>query len=784
MSVLLDDSPQARKPSTTPLVLTRNVISTLTQGLDASDMLECYALVRSAPLHGLADSTLKVQKMALGFRFRPSVSITTKNKLPLELTVEYGPQRLGPELNHEAMPFVQVEENSAFITWENVGKVYYTTKIATDEYQSSYYMASITGAVLNQILFEALGYTGMRRRYQPFAVYSVENGKEIRASSSSDFTHFIWQHLANLGVEVEPVLAPPIYEARLWVQGFSKVIPEPAAAHAAAVFYQKLYGCLEAISTGDYSAYMPTAAPTMSLEPTAATTESLWPTNEAEFGILAAESPSGEETGDAPGSKNKTAKNIPNPSEGGEASDPDSEGGADGIPDKKATKSKIPTEIEDKATNTAAPEEGDENDASDGQVLDDDDAVFSNDPEGDSDGNNRSLRQISNLEEGEIDGNKTDKPSSAPSALNSTANPTVEEHDESGAHDVEKAKQAAQEAQAAATEAKEAATTEGETKAADAAQVAANAAQTAADVTTSAASKTAMGGIRSGDGAIMSSIINTCFTNPQYDILQVDENGTLLVNAYLYGDGSVYYKLNLTSPYLEIAKVEYQPPQPISSGDYITGGDMVDWSLAFVVLGMVLLGFLVILQQIGFYYYEPLFRRQKWLFNPSQTEDDHRQEAVEREGAAFTFGSDAIPLSMGGVRSPNYSRRLFTTRSTVEETSDLSVPDITNNRTATRPKRSPVRIQDRGESFGDVELKHMSSSQESSRPARVDSLSESFDDEPTLDTTPSRLYRDPDLVAMPHLKSSSKVAVPVGFANGRDRANGYASDESSYSEVF
>jgi hypothetical protein len=683
--------------------------------------------------------------MALGFRYRPSVSVGTKNKLPLELTVEYGPQRLGPELTHEAMPFVQVEESSAFITWENVGKVYYTTKIETDEYHSAYYMAEITGAVLNQILFEALDYTGMRRRYQPFAVYSAENGKEMRASSSSDFTHYIWQHLANLGVEVEPILAPPIYEARLWVQGFSTLIPEPAAAHAAALFYQKLYGCLEAIATGDYSAYITTPAPIMSSVPSAAPTEtrngtlfsSLSPTDEAKYD----------------------------------------------------------------AKYDAAPEEGEENDASDGQLLDDDDFVLSddddfevsNDAEGDSDGNDTSLRQRLDLEEGEIkvldveeEGSRvleTDEPTAAPSVLNLTAVPTVEEPDESsGADDVKKAKQAAQEAQAAATEAKEAATTEGETKAADAAQVAANAAQTAADVTTSAASKAAMGGMRSGDGAIMSSIINTCFTNPQYGILQVDESGTSLVNAYLYGDGSVYYKLNLTSPYFEIAKVEYQLPQPISNGDFITGGDMLDWTLAFVVLGMVLLGFLVILQQVGVYYYEPLFKYQKWLFNPSQTEDDHKQEIVEREGAALSFGKDAIPLSMGGIRtnvSPIRSTSVRSaTRMTDEVTSDLSFPDIRNNRTPRRRQKRPhARIGSRGEnfedSFGDVELKPMPSYDEPSRPARVDS-----DDDLTPDTIPSRFIRDPDLVALPDLKSKSKVAVPVGFANGRDRTN---SDGSLYS---
>ena len=101
-------------PSALPRVLTHSIIPTLTQGLDASDVIECYALVRSAPLHGIANSTIHIDKMALGMRYRPSgggagsTHQQRAEKKPVELTIEYGPQRFGPQLHHEAMPIIHV----------------------------------------------------------------------------------------------------------------------------------------------------------------------------------------------------------------------------------------------------------------------------------------------------------------------------------------------------------------------------------------------------------------------------------------------------------------------------------------------------------------------------------------------------------------------------------------------------------------------------------------------------------------------------------------------------
>jgi hypothetical protein len=238
------------RPSATPIVLTRNAIPSLAKHLDASDFLECYALVRSVPLHGIANSTLHVQKMAIGIRYRPKVSLTGQLvKDPLELTLEYGPQRLGPRLNHDTTPFIQVEESSSYISWDNVGKVYYTTKIVSENFVSSYYMASMTGAVLEKILLQAVEYTEKRRFYQPFSVYSLENGREIRSSSSSDFTQFMWTHLANLGVEIEPILPPPLYETRLWTSSVKKVIPEPVVSLAAAKDFTIAWSRLQPMTT-------------------------------------------------------------------------------------------------------------------------------------------------------------------------------------------------------------------------------------------------------------------------------------------------------------------------------------------------------------------------------------------------------------------------------------------------------------------------------------------------------------------------------------------------------
>jgi hypothetical protein len=705
MSTVAEPEPSSGLPSTAPRVLTRNSIPELTEGLDASDVLECYTLVRDSPLHGIANSTIHIKKMALGLRFRPSASIGTHNKRPLELTLEYGPQRLGENIDHEAIPFIQVDGSASFVSWENVGKIYYTTKIDTLQYTSAYFMASMTGAVLNKILFEALDYTLKRRRYQPFSIYSAENGKELRSSSSTDFTHYMWNHLANLGVEIEPILKPPIYEARLWVNDITKVLPDPGVSQAAATFYQKLYQCLEAIATADYSAYQLTSVP--STLPSAA----------------------------------------PSPFGGAPVNGPSDDG-------------------DDDSSSTLR------------QHVDDDDGGgnINKVPEGDSDRGSRILNDSiddssrrDRRDDDLVEGNEAAEDSMAPSSGSfptSSPAPTdfASESGDTEEYDVDKANHAAEEAKQAAQEAQEAAKTEGDTKAADAAQAAANAAQKAADATSNAASQSARDSILSGDGSSMSLVVNTCFTNPKYEMIFIDENGTTMPpQAYLYLDGSQFYKLNMTAPYLEIARVENILPKPVDSGNLVGGGDMVDWTLACLVLGSVLLGFLIILQQAGRYIYcLPLYKCQKWLFEPRK--ENHDEDLEQR--LPFTFGVDAIPLSMGGI---------MTNSSPVQKTrkNGRSSPEPLDFANHQLPQNGKTRIilragsRDGEEDLGEVEMNDLGTLNGPKAPRRKNSTGShsSLDDLDPHDNVPVRLMRDPELVDMPHLKSRSKVAVPHGYNN-------------------
>jgi hypothetical protein len=107
-----------------------------------------------------------IQKMALGLRYGG-----TSHEPPLELTLEYGPQRLGPQLQDENMPLVITDNH---LSWDNEGKLYYTTaSIRSYKWKTAYYMSSLTGAVLEKILEKAAMYSTLKPRYQPFAIVVV-----------------------------------------------------------------------------------------------------------------------------------------------------------------------------------------------------------------------------------------------------------------------------------------------------------------------------------------------------------------------------------------------------------------------------------------------------------------------------------------------------------------------------------------------------------------------------------------------------------------------------------
>lgn len=730
---------RATVPAGMPQVLTRTAIPALNQDLDASDVLECYALVRSAPLHGIANSTIHVQKMAVGFRYRPPGATSQQphiEKRPIEMTLEYGPQRVGPMLHHEAMPYIQVsDQESSFIGWENEGRVFYTTEIATETYLSSFYMASMTGAVLNKILLQAVEYAERRRRYHPFSIYSAQNGREVHSSSSVDFAQYVWKQLANLGVEIHPILPPPVYEARLWVDSWEKVIPAPAAANDAALFYQRLYQCLEAIATNDYAAYAPpTATPTLSTMPSSTPTarSTAHPTIDSRS-LVPAENDSGSSSP---------------PSNLSEAN-------------KSDEKEDVPRIRTFRKRRRAEGIDTDDESLDDDDTWDDDNANEMDTGEDARADEKDGVDPIDDVEEilpQSSEPTTTNSPTISPAPV--TPDPikeNVEPEDK-----VEEAKQAAADAQQAADEAKNAAHTEGDTKAADAAQNAATAAQAAADATSNAATKAAMEGLLSGDGNTMAAIATQCLTRDKYGIASVDENGTVTVNAFLYREGTNYYKLNLTSPYIEIAKINRPLPSAATLSSLGAKGELVDFVLAFLVMTSIFLLVVVILQQMGYECFQSLFRCQRWFFNPRKY--DYEGNKLDSTEGGFDSGEDGIPLSMGGRVSK-------ISQSAVETPAARS---LNNNGSQT-----PISIG----STQELEMRNLSGRRRLARTMSDHTSQGSLSGDELgedLAVVPQRLYRDPDLVDMPHLKSTSKVAIPVG-SNQQTIANTGHPDEVEYS---
>ena len=258
----------------------------------------------------LPSGPVRIHKTALAFRYRPRVASheefsSTSSSLPhehrkyFELTLEYGPERTGATRTFESLPVIQMDTElmaeagnndfGKFATWSNDGRVYYSTQIS-DEWSDAYYMTSITGVVVEKIIQRAAEYNNKRPRYQPFEVISKPSGKLLLKSSSAD--DFVWEmfhDLADLYVEIDPLLVPARGRVQFYVSDpddseikeqegdqrerliggdetnggdkYSKtktkamnpnvqMVTGTIEASRAAVFYEKFFDCANAIKTG------------------------------------------------------------------------------------------------------------------------------------------------------------------------------------------------------------------------------------------------------------------------------------------------------------------------------------------------------------------------------------------------------------------------------------------------------------------------------------------------------------------------------------------------------
>jgi hypothetical protein len=99
---------------------------------------------------------------------------------------------------------------------------------------------------------------------------------------------------------------------------------------------------------------------------------------------------------------------------------------------------------------------------------------------------------------------------------------------------------------------------------------------------------------------------------------------------------------------------------------YSGGGNVVDWTLALMILGLFAIFILLLLQQIlgrNLRIIRPLYKFQRWFFDPLEHPlddmvDDERGEmgVIKGQGTEYNFGEDVIPLSMGGRRPSTPTR--------------------------------------------------------------------------------------------------------------------------------
>jgi len=590
-------------------ILTRGTLAALTK-LDAGDMVECYALTRLAKLKSIfgsvgnnTPSNMSIVKSLLAFRYLPPSHAMGKE--PFELTLEYGPQRTGLLMNHEAMPILNdIEGEEKFVSWENEGKVYYNQEIVSTGYITAHYIAPTTGAVLSKILSLAVEYPSIYPRYQPFEVSNM--GKlVIRSSNSDDFVWHMFDYLARMNVDIQPVLVPQRMKLRLYVDDVQKATGIEAGMEAAE-FLEGLYGCTNQIQRGTFGVEGEKRERKEIEEREREETEERQ-RKETEFKEDEDEENEGRQEKELVGNKALFILNSTQPNE-------------DSNSNNNTTGGFLDTNL---ITDDAYHDENSENDTSSSPTT---------------------------------PSPSTPLPSTHPTIYTPppSTHPTI---------------------------------------------------YTSSFPTPIPIDNIATSALLSGDGSQMISTLTPCLTNRTH--------------AYLFVDGSMYFKLNMTPPYWEALIISQELPRPVPSSS--GNGGFIDWMLALGIISGLLFGIAVLLNRIGVVKNEKVEFWKKKGFP--------LKDLQVGRGMPHPFGEDAIPFSMGGKRHDS------------------------NHQTTCPPnQRKPSNT---------IELI------ETPMAPEVFNKSTSFDqtasDRPALQSPYplASASRDPDLVEMPNLMFSSKVAVPV-----------------------
>lgn len=765
-----------------------------------------------------------IRKAALAFRYRPKVAsvshvapgstasssslsanndqsdattttATLDQQKYFELTLEYGPQRAGATKTSESMPMVHIDmevmanynnddENGGggglkYVSWDNQGSIYYSTHIS-NEWSGAYYMAPITGVVLEKILEKAVEYPTKRPRYQPFEVVSIPSNTVILKSSGSD--DFVWdmlKDLADLYVDIDPILVPPRGKVQFYVadpivegggvdnnNGNNKDVegssggtrsnvevmrqkrrrPNPNVKRVvgalesskAAVFYENFFNCANAKKTGDYSLFeevLVSSAPTP-VPPVLEGEDVVISNTTTSLGV------SKEDEVDDGLNRDGSIRRLDGSSNSTIASTTSSEVNVDAAVDVKGG---------DNSTDSSAPttESGDVTEIIEevGDVAKTAEDVVGVATEGDID-KSSPPPLIDDDDDYEIKTINTDE-----------AN-TDSEDDGDVAKAAEKAAiEAAQKAEtAAAVAATNSSSPEDSAKAASEAAIAA---KKAADASHASRAKSAAEGLLSGDGAMMTSILSSCFSDPKYGIRKVDEEQSSTTYAYVYLDGDVFIRLNLTAPYWGPSTVLQTIPPPHAHVD--GQGDVVDWAIFLLLICGTVFGFLVMVHQLGVSIDDRLQFRH--VFHPLEDSAIIEMERLEMGGGIpHSIGIDAIPVSLGGQLShyngsqgegppSTYKDRLSESSIDDDENNGLLGIELANRKNAVSVARLQKRNSDGVRRVPSRLLQRRASDGVSSPEAAASTRND-------LPLSLRLKEEAPDLVERPTLKSKSKVALP------------------------
>ena len=632
----------------------------------------------------------------------------------------------------------------------------------------------------------------------------------LRSSSSDDFVWAIFDVLASMYVDIRPVLAPPRQSLRFFVDRPSDVTklsgmvsPEDLAlpgvpvgggagaggdgdgdgrqrdeeengggggggrsvASLAADFYSKFYDCANAIRTGDYG---------------------LWESGSDDDG--------GEDNGD--GSRGRRAAGLSPHSrveaarkkkeeEKEEHDDDGDEDLVDVLPAPFDVNQASQTIAEESVAElytgvlpvVVPPPEGgggdDDNDDDDGgtSMLEDGSAPAT------------APDDIDEVDEDDEEEGEEGDEEETDDEGGSDQNAEQEQVDEATA-----AVDAAQEALDAAKSAAESASSLTDKAAAEEATAAAAKAAEASSRAKAAAAKDM---VFSVDGAQMTSILGSCFRDARYGIRQdsrieipeidgqvVDEKGkgqssqryatVTTTNAYLYVDGSNYYRLNLTAPYWEATSNVQPMPQPKAQGFEV---DVIDHIFFWAIIGGFAFGITVMLHVLGVLRVDPRLKFKNFFHPPHPDRpgrDGYLSAADLRVGDVSdlelvdddSFDGGEVPRRRGGGQEHPFqsadaipSQFIRSGHAPVrkgyqdDDEAAIELSEVNRSRRPHTPLEA-VPLNNMGRSPSNNRLRRSPVEAAVPLPAEV------------------RMARDPMSVDWPGIESRTPVAVPVG-ANPR-----------------